>query len=75
MEAGRLNCLGCLAMAGDRIQDHVQVAENLVVPEPKDYPALGAQPVVPDSVVVTLVVLFAIALHHHSMGQAGEVDN
>ena len=62
-------------MAGDCIQDHVQVAENLVVPEPEDHPTLGSQPFVADSVVMILVVLFAIAFHDHSMGQAGEVDN
>ena len=62
-------------MAGDRIQNHVQVAQNLVVPEPEDYPTLRSQPVVADSVVLILVVLFAIAFHDHSVGQAGEVDN
>ncbi len=62
-------------MAGDRIQDHVQVAQNLVVPEPDNYPTLPSQPAVADSVVVILVLLFAIAFHDHSVGQAGEVNN
>jgi hypothetical protein len=62
-------------MTGDRIQDHVQVAENLVVPEAEDSPTLGSQPRVAESVVTILIVLFAIAFHNHSMGQAGEVDN
>ena len=62
-------------MAGDRFQNHVQVAQNLVVPESENHPALRSQPVVAHSVVVILVVLFAIAFHDHSVGQAGEVDN
>ena len=37
--------------------------------------SLGSQPVVANSVVCPLVVLFAIAFHDHSVGQAGEVDN
>jgi hypothetical protein len=61
-------------MAGDRIQNHAQVAQNLVVPEPEDHPTLRPQPVVANSVVVILVVLFAIAFHDHSVGQAGEID-
>jgi hypothetical protein len=62
-------------MAGDRIQNHVQVAQNLVVPEPEDYPVLCSQPVVAESVVMILVVVFAIAFHDHSGGQTGEIDN
>jgi len=55
-------------MAGDRIQNYVQVAQNLVVPEPEDHPTLRSQRVVADSVVVILVVRFAIAFHDHSVG-------
>ena len=62
-------------MAGDGVQNHVQVAQNLVVPEVEDHPTLGLQPVVAVFVVVILVVLFAIAFHNHSVGQAGEVDD
>lgn len=62
-------------MSCDGIQDHFEVAKDLVVPEAQDCPSLGFQPAVPHHVSAALVVLLTVALDDYPMCEACEVDD
>lgn len=62
-------------MAGDCVEDHIEVAKDLGVPEAQDGPNLGFEPAIPNLIVGTFVVLFAVTFHDRSVCQACEVDD
>ena len=62
-------------MAGDGVEDHVQVATNLNVPEAQNRPTVGFEPAIPNLVVVVFAVLFAVTFHDYPMCHTGEIDD
>ena len=62
-------------MGGDCGEDHGSVAKDLAIAEAQDGPTVGFEPAIPDLVVGTFVVLFAVTFHDRSVGQTCEVDD
>jgi hypothetical protein len=62
-------------VAGDRVEDHVQVATDLNVPKAQDRPTVGFEPAIPNLVVSIFAVLFAVTFDNYPMREAGEVDD
>src|SRR5690606_18593422 len=62
-------------VAGDGVGDHLQIAQNLVVPEPDHPVAALFEPSCPSCVVGTLEVLLSVQFDHVPVTQTDEVDD